>query len=149
MKQLSQVLQLITALCLVLGAVSLASAQSASQTPAAAQGQSAQPGQAPQQYPGQSGQQPSQSAPPSAPQAEPPAQQAPGSQAGPNQQVQTFTGTIVKSGDKYVLQDAASGTMYDIDHQDLVAQHAGRKVRVSGTLDPDGKTIHLQPSTHQ
>lgn len=56
---------------------------------------------------------------------------------------QTFSGTIVKTGDKYVLQDAASGKSYDIDHQDQVKQYEGKKVRVHGTLDASGK-IHLQ-----
>jgi cytoskeletal protein RodZ len=56
---------------------------------------------------------------------------------------QTFSGTIVKAGDKYVLQDAASGKSYDIDHQDQVKQYEGKKVRVHGTLDANGK-IHLQ-----
>ena len=51
-----------------------------------------------------------------------------------------------KSGDKYVLQDSATGTTYDIDHQDEVSKHVGRKVQVTGTLDPNGKMIHLQPS---
>ena len=53
---------------------------------------------------------------------------------------------ILKSGDKYVLQDSATGTTYDIDHQDEVSKHVGRKVQVTGTLDPNGKMIHLQPS---
>lgn len=57
--------------------------------------------------------------------------------------VQTFAGTIVKAGDKYVLQDAG-GTSYDIDRQDLVKSHEGKKVRINGTLDPDGKTIHVK-----
>ena len=56
----------------------------------------------------------------------------------------SFTGTIVKSGDKWMFQDAASGNMYDIDHQDEVKKFEGKKVKVHGTLDPDGKTIHLQ-----
>ena len=56
---------------------------------------------------------------------------------------QTFSGTIVKAGDKYMLQDAASGKSYDIDHQDQVKQYEGKKVRVHGTLDASGK-IHLQ-----
>ena len=159
MKQQKYVFWFVTALCLVVGVALLAphlDARQASAPPSAAQAPTAQseqsPSQAPpQQSPGQPGQ-PSQpsgpSAQPSAPQSEQPAQQAPGPQAG-STPVQTFTGTIVKSGDKYVLQDSAAGTSYDIDHQDLVAQHAGRRVRVSGILDADGKTIHLQPSTHQ
>jgi uncharacterized protein YdeI (BOF family) len=77
--------------------------------------------------------------------SQPPAQQtAPDSQAQSQQaQVQTFAGTIVKAGDKYVLQDA-SGTSFDVDRQDLVKSHEGKKVRINGTLDADGKTIHVK-----
>jgi uncharacterized protein YdeI (BOF family) len=57
---------------------------------------------------------------------------------------QTFTGTIVKQGDKYMLQDAASGTTYDIDHQDEVKKFEGKKVKVHGTLDSSGKKIMVQ-----
>jgi hypothetical protein len=84
-----------------------------------------------------------------------PAQQTPstpdqsagqGSQAQPTDQAggQTFTGTVVKQSDKYVLQDAATGTTYDIDHQDEVKKFEGKKVRVHGTLDASGKMIHVQ-----
>lgn len=79
-------------------------------------------------------------------QSQPPAQQqAPPDAQNQSQQAQgqTFAGTIMKSGDKYVLQDA-SGTNYDIDRQDLVKSHEGKKVRINGTLDPDGKTIHVK-----
>src|ERR1700689_4628526 len=65
-----------------------------------------QPASAPHSQPGQT---PEQSGQP-----------APDSQAQPTTSTsdsQTFTGTIVKSGDKYMLQDAASGKSYDIDHQ--------------------------------
>jgi len=57
--------------------------------------------------------------------------------------VQTFSGTVMKQGNKFVLQDA-SGTTYDIDHQDEVSKFEGKRVRVHGTLDPSGKMIHLQ-----
>lgn len=57
--------------------------------------------------------------------------------------VQTFSGTVMKQGNKFVLQDA-SGTTYDIDHQDEVSKFEGKRVRVHGTLDPSGKIIHLQ-----
>lgn len=78
--------------------------------------------------------------------SQPPVQQqtAPDSQAQSQQaQVQTFAGTIVKVGDKYMLQDA-SGTSFDVDRQDLVKPHEGKKVRINGMLDPDGKTIHVK-----
>jgi cytoskeletal protein RodZ len=65
---------------------------------------------------------------------------ASGSQAGG---VQSFSGTVVKSGDKYVLQDEG-GTTYDTDHQDEMAKFAGKRVKVHGTLDASGKMIHIQ-----
>jgi hypothetical protein len=89
-----------------------------------AAGQTAQPGQAT----GQAGQ----ATPDSS-------TQAPDAAGG-----QTFTGTVVKAGDKYVLQDSASGTSYDIDHQEQVKQYEGKRVRVVGTLDPATKTIHIK-----
>ena len=55
---------------------------------------------------------------------------------------QVFSGTVVKSGDKYILQ-MADGTAYNLDHQDLVKKYEGKQVRVKGTLDSDGKTIHI------
>jgi uncharacterized protein YdeI (BOF family) len=71
-------------------------------------------------------------------------QQTPGAQPPQSQSVQTFMGTIVKSGDKYVLQDESSGKTYDIDHQRDVSKHVNRRVRVDGTLDPSGNMIHIQ-----
>jgi outer membrane biosynthesis protein TonB len=55
-----------------------------------------------------------------------------------------FVGTVVKQGSKYVFQEAATGTTYDIDHQDEVKKFEGKKVRVHGTLDPATKMIHVQ-----
>src|SRR5262245_53386279 len=47
-----------------------------------------------------------------------PSQQAPPDAQDQQQQAgQTFSGTIVKQGDKYVLQEESSGTTYDVDHQ--------------------------------
>lgn len=83
-----------------------------------------------QQPPAQQQAQPDQSAPP-----ERQAQQAEG---------QSFTGTIVKSGNKWMFQDAASGNTYDIDHQDEVQKFEGKKVKVHGTLDESRKMIHIQ-----
>jgi uncharacterized protein YdeI (BOF family) len=90
------------------------------QDPAQRSGQQQQPGQTPDQA----------------------GQAAPDSQAQSG--VQVFTGTIVKSGDKYMFQDAGSGATYDIDAQDQVKQFEGKKVRVHGTLDPSTKMIHVQ-----
>jgi hypothetical protein len=95
----------------------------------------------------QSGHQPSDS------QAQPSRTPDQGGQAAPDSQgqptasasdSQTFSGTVVKSGDKYVLQDEASGKTYDIDHQEQLKQYEGKRVRVHGTLDASGKMIHVQ-----
>ena len=56
---------------------------------------------------------------------------------------QTFSGTVVKQGDKYMLKDDA-GKTYDIDHQTDVAKFDGKRVRVQGTLDPTGKKIMVK-----
>ncbi len=56
---------------------------------------------------------------------------------------QTFSGTVVKSGDKYVLKDD-SGKTYDIDHQDEVKKFEGKRVRVQGTLDPSTNKIMVK-----
>jgi uncharacterized protein YdeI (BOF family) len=91
----------------------------------------------------QSGQQP--------PSQQPPSQQQPGQNQNPDAQgssrqadTQVFTGVITKVGDKYMLQDSANGTSYDIDQQELAKKYEGQKVRIKGTLDPDGKTIHVK-----
>jgi hypothetical protein len=70
----------------------------------------------------------------------------PSNQAAPDDATgsKEMVGTIMKQGDKYMFQDTASGTMYDIDHQDQVKKFEGKKVRVHGTIDPNTKTIHVQ-----
>ena len=56
---------------------------------------------------------------------------------------QSFSGTVEKSGDKYVLKDD-SGKTYDIDHQTDVAKFEGKRVRVKGTLDATGTKIMVK-----
>jgi hypothetical protein len=112
-------------LALVFGIALLSGQLYAQQTPPSAQQQSPAQRQ-PGQMPDQSG------------------QPAPDTQAQPQTGSQVFTGTIVKAGDKYVLQDANSGTTYDVDAQDQLKQFEGKKVRIHGTLDASGKMIHVQ-----
>jgi uncharacterized protein YdeI (BOF family) len=94
--------------------------------------------QAPLSTPESGQQTPSQTQP-----AAPPPDQ---SQAAPEDATgsKEMVGTIVKQGDKYMFQDTATGTTYDIDHQDEVKKFEGKKVRVHGTIDPNTKTIHVQ-----
>lgn len=78
-------------------------------------------------------------------QAQPqPGQSAPDAQdQSQRTDVQTFSGTIVKSGDRFMLQDA-DGKTFDIDNQGEAKKHEGKQVTIKGTLDPDGKTIHVK-----
>jgi hypothetical protein len=93
----------------------------------------AQPAQPPQAQPTQP---PDQAAPPA---TEASAQSAQSADSG-----QSFVGTVVKSGDKYMFKEEATGKTYDIDHQDDVQKFEGKKVKVHGSLDASGKTIHVQ-----
>src|ERR1700691_3512251 len=47
----------------------------------------------------------------------------------------------VKGGAKFVLYDAASKTVYELDDQQKPMQFAGDKVKVMGTLDKATNTI--------
>jgi uncharacterized protein DUF5818 len=65
------------------------------------------------------------------------------SDSGATAGTQTFSGTVTKQGDKYVLKDD-SGKTYDIDHQDEVKKFEGKRVRVQGTLDPSTNKIMVK-----
>ena len=69
--------------------------------------------------------------------------QSPSTATGAGTDSQVFSGTVVKSGDKYVLKDD-TGHTYDIDHQDEVKKFEGKRVRVQGTLDPTGNKIMVK-----
>jgi uncharacterized membrane protein len=59
------------------------------------------------------------------------------------QSLQTFVGTVIKNGDNYVLKDEATNVSYQLDDLEKVAEHEGKFVRVSGTLDSDTSTIRV------
>jgi len=82
---------------------------------------------------------PSQSAPSASQSGSSAADQSAASAGG----TQTFSGTVTKQGDKYVLKDD-SGKTYDIDHQDEVKKFDGKRVRVQGTLDPATNKIMVK-----
>ena len=90
----------------------------------------------------QSQQTPDTAPPPSSRTPESGAQQS-GSASDSAAGTQTFSGTVVKQGDKYVLKDD-SGKTYDIDHQDEVKKFDGKRVRVQGTLDTSTNTIMVK-----
>lgn len=55
--------------------------------------------------------------------------------------VQTFTGTIVHNANRYQLRDE-SGKTWTLDSPDRVRPFDGKRVRISGRLDPDS-TLHV------
>jgi outer membrane biosynthesis protein TonB len=147
-----QSLWFLSALALFLSVGISLSAQETTTPPASTPDTQAQPAPAPDQTqpsakpdqsqptatPGQSQTTPSQT--PDEAKKPSPESQAPSAQPA---DTQSFSGTVVKAGDKYVLQDD-SGKTYDIDHQDEVAKFEGKRVKVHGTLDASGKMIHVQ-----
>ena len=56
-------------------------------------------------------------------------------------QSQTFTGKIVKDGDKYVLK--SSGATYQLSGQSNVKQFEDQDVKIIGTLDAGSNTIRV------
>ena len=142
-----QSLSFLATLAIAIGMISWGSALQAQNTP---------PSSAPDQTTPQSQQPPSPEMPPSSqqtPSAQQPSSQSPDANApqsgsksadpgaaSTGTDTQTFSGTVVKQGDKYVLKDDA-GKVYDIDHQTDVAKFDGKRVRVQGTLDANGKIL--------
>jgi hypothetical protein len=135
---------------LAIALISWGSALQAQNTPSQTPDRQAQqPSSSPDTTPSQTPdtqQAPDQTPPPSSRTPESGAQQPPsGSSAdsGAAAGTQTFSGTVVKQGDKYVLKDD-SGHTYDIDHQDEVKKFEGKRVRVQGTLDPATNKIMVK-----
>jgi uncharacterized protein YdeI (BOF family) len=137
-------LPFIVALAVLFATISWGSLAQAQQTaPDTQQPQTQQPPDTQAPPPSQTPQQPAQT--PSTRSQPDPSTSAPNSSAQSDPSgSKEFVGTVVKQGDKYMFQDAASGTMYDIDHQDEVKKFEGKKVRVHGSLDASSKTIHVQ-----
>jgi hypothetical protein len=68
-------------------------------------------------------------------QPSPPAQQQPPATL-------TLMGTIVKDGTRYVLK-VSSNSAYQLADQDKVKEFEGKQVKIAGTLDADGKVLHI------
>ncbi len=74
----------------------------------------------------------------------PPAQTSP-NQTMPNQEeskTKTFTGTVVKDGEQYMLRDS-SGSVYKLDDSERAQAFEGKTVKVTGRLDSQTKMIHV------
>ena len=163
MKTRIQSLSILAILAIAVGMICWGSALNAQNTPSTPPDRQAQqPSSSPDTTPPQSTpqtQSPSSQTPPSQTpdtqqtpdQTPPPSSRTPESQppsgsaadSGAAAATQTFSGTVTKQGDKYVLKDD-SGHTYDIDHQDEVKKFEGKRVRVQGTLDPSTNKIMVK-----
>jgi cell division septation protein DedD len=66
--------------------------------------------------------------------------------AGPDaasQDAKAFTGRIMKEDGKIVLKDPVTKTSYQIDDAAKVKQYMGKQVKVTGKLDVNSNTIHV------
>jgi len=59
-------------------------------------------------------------------------------------QTKTFTGTVMKSGENFVLSDPNSKTSYMLDDVRKGSQFEGKKVKVTGTVDVANNVIHVE-----
>lgn len=53
----------------------------------------------------------------------------------------SFTGTVVKAGSKYVLKTGSN--TYQLDDQSKASQFEGKEVKVNGSLDKTTSVIHV------
>jgi hypothetical protein len=70
-------------------------------------------------------------------------QQAANQDADQSADQNTFTGVIVKSGDKLVLTDPFTKTSYQLDDQRKAQELVNKNVKVTGVLDPSTGTIRV------
>lgn len=143
----NQITLTLVALTLDLGLVSTAPAQNAWQAaskthsqPAAelsgwAQSQKPDPVPSPKPVP-LPDQQPEQQPAPEQPPAAPPDQ-------AQKSATRTFSGTITKTGKKYVLKTSDKAT-YDLDDQARAKKYEGKQVEVVGTLESGSHMIHVE-----
>jgi Protein of unknown function (DUF5818) len=68
------------------------------------------------------------------------------SQNSPKDQphLSTFTGTIAKNGDEFVLNEAKTHKLYELDDQDTASKFVEKNVRITGTLDVVKNIIRIQ-----
>ena len=99
----------------------------------------------------QSESKPQQPDPTQQPTQTPEAQPTPGSQqpndssatsSGSSADARTFTGTVVRGQDGFMLR--AADLQYKLDDQERARQFDGKNVKVQGTLDTQSNTIHIQ-----
>ena len=64
------------------------------------------------------------------------------SQAQQQPSTQSFTGTIVKDGGKFLLK-VSETSAYQIDDQQKARLYEGKQVKIAGSLDPKNNMLHI------
>ena len=59
-------------------------------------------------------------------------------------QAKTFTGTVMKNGENFVLSDPGNKISYMLDDARKASQFEGKKVKVTGTVDVANNIIHVE-----
>ena len=57
---------------------------------------------------------------------------------------ETFFGTILRNGDNFVLSDSATKSKYTLDNSRMASRYEGIAVQVTGRLDADSNSIHVE-----
>ncbi len=79
---------------------------------------------------------------PDPPEQQSKAQPAQADTTEPQPATQTFAGTIMKDGSKYVLKQSGGKTL-QLDDQDNAKKFDGKQVKIVGTLDSNSNTVHI------
>lgn len=66
------------------------------------------------------------------------------SQPSSDMAVQTFGGRILKSNGRYMLKDFSGKAAYMLDDQVKAKHYQGKIVVVTGTMNQDSNTIHVE-----
>jgi uncharacterized protein DUF5818 len=59
-------------------------------------------------------------------------------------EAETFMGTVLKSGENFVLSDSATKTRYTLDDPRKARPFEGKTVKVTGTIDIASNLIHVE-----
>ena len=65
-------------------------------------------------------------------------------QQSPQTKAKTFTGTVMKDGEHFVLSDPSGKSSYGLDDSRKASQFEGKKVKVTGTIDAANNMIHVE-----
>ena len=66
------------------------------------------------------------------------------SQTQAQPEAKTFTGTILKSGENFVLSESGTKSRYLLDNQDKARPYEGKNVKITGTIDGASNLIHIE-----